>query len=497
VPTSAAAAVGDHLPIGDHLRWLSDLHRLGVPDGDLAQAAAPLYSLASRAAAAVAVREEQHVQAADVALQLWQRNEAVGLHDRWFTGGDLYRFADQDVARDAGRWSVRLTTGSVPVLFEPAPPPAAPDRGWLVAQFAAELPEDTRYMLLVEDVARAAVDDAVVEAAGVTNDLPAARAIARRADTLTRPSAVDEVHRGAGMTEQDVQTEATITEDAVRMTSALHPAEETREAGVLAQTVTAAQIAAAPTVDVRQALTRTAAAQQALATLRAAPDQTVRDVLGLYRDGLQHGYTPVDAAAAARTETTAAVHAIYLDAHDELDHWAEIQLAHRDAQRRTDAPANEPARLAAERHTAGPETPPANRTGEETVAGAALQADTVSQEKLGGWLDAVAAVAGRDVSGDEGWSMLAATLDRAAASGWSVADHLPDLAGRGPIQSPELALDLAYRVMDACPESIPAPPTSEEMNGQPPRLLGRGREQAEASIQRPRQPPELGHAVER
>jgi hypothetical protein len=113
------------------------------------------------------------------------------------------------------------------------------------------------------------------------------------------------------------------------------------------------------------------------------------------------------------------------------------------------------------------------------------------------WLGVVAAAAGCDLSADEGWPMLAATLDRADAAGWSVADGLTRVAADGGASRRVAARDLAYRVMDACPDAIPAPPTPAEMNGQAAPSLGRGHEQAEASIRRSQQPPERGHAVGR
>src|SRR5439155_16752382 len=97
---------------------------------------------------------------------------------------------------------------------------------------------------------------------------------------------------------------------------------------------------------------------------------------------------------------------------------------------------------------------------------------------------------------DPGWAMLSSTLDRAQASGWTVAEHLLDVAGQGAVNSEHAAHDLAYRVMDACPAAIPPAPTPAEMNGPAPQSSGRAREAAEAAIQRP-QPPPSGHTIGR
>lgn len=114
----------------------------------------------------------------------------------------------------------------------------------------------------------------------------------------------------------------------------------------------------------------------------------------------------------------------------------------------------------------------------------------------GRWVDTVAKVTGRDLRGEPGWSTLAATLDRAAAAGWDVAGQLAGVVAESPLPTNgSVSHDLAYRVMDACPDAVPPPPSVTQINGIESPSTGRQREAAERAIARapaPSRPPTVG-----
>lgn len=113
------------------------------------------------------------------------------------------------------------------------------------------------------------------------------------------------------------------------------------------------------------------------------------------------------------------------------------------------------------------------------------------------WADAVAQVTGRDLRGELGWSTLAATLDRAGDAGWDVTGQLPATAAEAPLPTHgSVSLDLAYRVMDACPDAVPPAPSAAQINGTEPAASGRQREAAERAI-RPTPAPDRGPSVGR
>ena len=140
------------------------------------------------------------------------------------------------------------------------------------------------------------------------------------------------------------------------------------------------------------------------------------------------------------------------------------------------------------------------------------------------------------------WPALNATLIAAARDGYDVAANLPQLAAQSALpahdpagelyyrllssgavdvdadsasgagaqppprrdESPSygadaprisVSLDLAYRVMDACPDAVPPPPSAAQINGTDPASTGRQREAAERAITRapePSRPPTVG-----
>lgn len=113
------------------------------------------------------------------------------------------------------------------------------------------------------------------------------------------------------------------------------------------------------------------------------------------------------------------------------------------------------------------------------------------------WADTVAEFAGQDLRGEPGWNTLAATLDRAAATGWNVTEPLPAAIAQTPLPAHgSVSLDLAYRVMDACPDAVPPAPSVARINGAEPGASGRQREAAERAI-RPTPAPDRGPTVGR
>lgn len=113
------------------------------------------------------------------------------------------------------------------------------------------------------------------------------------------------------------------------------------------------------------------------------------------------------------------------------------------------------------------------------------------------WADTVAQAAGRDLRGEPGWTTLAATLDRAADAGWDVTGQLPATVAESPLPTHgPVSLDLAYRVMDACPGAVPPAPSVAQINGAEPAASGRQREAVERAI-RPTPTPDRGPSVGR
>lgn len=101
------------------------------------------------------------------------------------------------------------------------------------------------------------------------------------------------------------------------------------------------------------------------------------------------------------------------------------------------------------------------------------------------WADTVARAVGEDLRIDPGWATLAATLDRAADAGWDVAGHLPVVGAATPLPAPgSAAHELAYRVMDACPDAAPPAPSLAQINGTEHASTSRQREAAERAIVR-------------
>lgn len=113
------------------------------------------------------------------------------------------------------------------------------------------------------------------------------------------------------------------------------------------------------------------------------------------------------------------------------------------------------------------------------------------------WVDTVTQITGRDLRGEPGWTTLAATLDRAAAAGWDVAGQLPATVAEAPLPAHgSVSHDLAYRVMDACPDAVPTAPSVAQINGTEAASTGRQREAAERAI-RPTPAPDRGPTVGR
>lgn len=99
------------------------------------------------------------------------------------------------------------------------------------------------------------------------------------------------------------------------------------------------------------------------------------------------------------------------------------------------------------------------------------------------WAATVAQTVGEDLHADPGWATLAPVLDRAASAGWDVAAQLPAVAAAAPLTAHgSVAHELAYRVMDACPDAVPPPPSVAQINGTEPASTGRQREVAERAI---------------
>lgn len=113
------------------------------------------------------------------------------------------------------------------------------------------------------------------------------------------------------------------------------------------------------------------------------------------------------------------------------------------------------------------------------------------------WADAVAQLTGRDLHGKLGWTTLATTLDRAAAAGWDVSGQLPATIAQTPLPTHgSVSHDLAYRVMDACPDAAPPAPSVAQINGTDAPSSGRQRDAVERAIT-PSQAPDRGPAVGR
>jgi hypothetical protein len=129
-------------------------------------------------------------------------------------------------------------------------------------------------------------------------------------------------HLDAGAKESDARGYAL---NAIARTATNYSGESgrQREAAVLAEPVTDAHIDTAPTSEVRDLLIRAAAAQQALRKLAGTHADTAADVIGLYNEG-QHksGYDPDQAAAAAMTEASTGIPAVYENAYYYLDYRA-------------------------------------------------------------------------------------------------------------------------------------------------------------------------------
>ncbi|MBN9619456.1 MAG: hypothetical protein J0H43_06950, partial [Actinobacteria bacterium] len=99
------------------------------------------------------------------------------------------------------------------------------------------------------------------------------------------------------------------------------------------------------------------------------------------------------------------------------------------------------------------------------------------------WADTVTQLTGRDLRAEPGWTTLATTLDRAAAAGWDVAGQLPATVAQAPLPGHgSVSHDLAYRVMDACPDAVPPAPSVAQINGAEAPSSGRQREPAERAI---------------
>ena len=127
-----------------------------------------------------------------------------------------------------------------------------------------------------------------------------------------------------------------------------------------------------------------------------------------------------------------------------------------------------------------------------TAAAAATDPDPQAQ-----WAATVTQITGRDLRAEPGWTTLAATLDRAAAAGWDVAGQLPATVAQAPLPTHgSVTDDLAYRVMDACPDAVPAAPSVAQINGAEAASTGRQREAAERAI-RPAPAPDRGPTVGR
>lgn len=110
------------------------------------------------------------------------------------------------------------------------------------------------------------------------------------------------------------------------------------------------------------------------------------------------------------------------------------------------------------------------------------------------WANTVTQITGRDLRGEPGWTALAATLDRAAAAGWDVAGQLPATVAQAPLPTHgSVSHDLAYRVMEACPDAVPPAPSVAQINGTE---GGRQREATERAI-RPTPAPDRGLTVGR
>lgn len=113
------------------------------------------------------------------------------------------------------------------------------------------------------------------------------------------------------------------------------------------------------------------------------------------------------------------------------------------------------------------------------------------------WADTVTQVTGRDLRGEPGWTTLSETLDRAAAAGWDVASQLPVAVAQALLPTHgSVSHDLAYRVMDACPDAVPPAPSIAQINGTEAASTGRQREAAERAI-RPTPAPDRGPSVGR
>jgi hypothetical protein len=77
------------------------------------------------------------------------------------------------------------------------------------------------------------------------------------------------------------------------------------------------------------------------------------------------------------------------------------------------------------------------------------------------WSELVARIDARLVRGPD-WPPLAAALTRAAAADYGVAVRLPALAAAAPLPARHPARELHWRLLDDCPDALPAPsPTGD------------------------------------
>lgn len=129
-------------------------------------------------------------------------------------------------------------------------------------------------------------------------------------------------------------------------------------------------------------------------------------------------------------------------------------------------------------------------------SGTPTQPDTQQPAPAARWADVVTQATGHDLRAEPGWSTLADTLDRAAAAGWDVAGQLAATVAQTPLPTHgSVSQDLAYRVIDACPDAVPPPASVAQIYAVEAVSTGRHREAAERAIARtpdPGRPPTVG-----
>ena len=105
------------------------------------------------------------------------------------------------------------------------------------------------------------------------------------------------------------------------------------------------------------------------------------------------------------------------------------------------------------------------------------------------------AATGRDLQRDPAIAMLADTLAKAEAAGWSLDANLPAVVAQAPLSDTLPAQDLAYRVMDAVPDAVPALPSVGQINVADPQSSGSQRKPPEPAVLQPPttdRPPTVG-----